>query len=61
MPLITIVLTILIVGVLLWLVNTYVPMAAPIKTILNIVVIVCVVIWILKATGLWAQLSAVRI
>ena len=41
-----------IVGVALWLINTYVPMAAPIKTILNIVVILFVVIWLLQATGL---------
>lgn len=47
MSLITVVLTLIVVGVLLWLVNTYIPMAAPIKTILNIVVIVAVVLWLL--------------
>jgi hypothetical protein len=40
-----------IVGVVLYLVNTYVPMAAPIKTILNVVVVVAVCVWLLRVTG----------
>ena len=47
MTLLGLVVVLVIVGVALWLINTYVPMAAPIKTILNIVVI-----WLLQATGL---------
>ncbi|MDR3492407.1 MAG: hypothetical protein P4M12_10275 [Gammaproteobacteria bacterium] len=52
MPLITIVVVLVVSGFLLWLINTYIPMAAPIKTILNIVVIVAIVIWLLSALGI---------
>ncbi len=52
MPILTIILVLIVVGVLLWLINTYIPMAAPIKTILNIVVIICVILWILSLFGL---------
>jgi hypothetical protein len=48
MPLITIVITLIVVGVLLWLVNTYVPMDAKIKQVLNVVVLICVILWILN-------------
>ncbi len=51
MPLLTIVIVLIIVGVLLWLVNTYIPMAAPIKTILNVVVVIAVVLWLLAGFG----------
>lgn len=51
MSLITIVLVLIVVGVLLWLINTYIPMASPIKTILNLVVIIAVVLWVLAAFG----------
>jgi len=53
MSLIYIVLVLLVVGVLLWLINTYVPMAGSIKTILNAVVVICVILWLLKIFGLW--------
>lgn len=48
MPLISLVITLIVVGVLLWLVNQHIPMDANIKRILNVVVIVVVVIWILS-------------
>jgi hypothetical protein len=51
-PLINLVITLIVVGVLLWLVNTYIPMDAKIKNILNIVVIIAVVIWLLRVFGL---------
>lgn len=51
MPLINLVIYLIIVGVLLWLVNTYIPMAAPIKTILNVVVVVVVCLWVLRTVG----------
>lgn len=51
MPLISLVITLIVVGVLLWLVNTYIPMDGKIKQILNIVVVICVVIWLLYAFG----------
>ena len=61
MSLIGLVLTLVVVGVLLWLLNNYVPMDAKIKTILNIVVVVVVVIWLLQAFGLLGALPGIRI
>ena len=61
MPLVYIVLTLIVVGVLLWVINTYIPMAGSIKTILNIVVVVCVCVWVLKSTGLWDPLLRYRV
>lgn len=54
MSLIYIVLVLIVVGVLLWLINTYIPMARPIKTILNVIVVICVILWLLKVFGLWS-------
>lgn len=52
MSLISIVIVLIVVGFLLWLVNTYIPMAGSIKTILNAVVIIVVIIWLLNAFGI---------
>ena len=61
MPLISIVVTLIVVGVSLWLVNNYVPMDAKIKTILNVVVVVCVVGWLLNAFGVLGRGGDVRV
>ena len=61
MPLIYIVLMLIIVGVGLWLINTYVPMASSIKTILNVVVVVSVCVWVLKVAGLWGTVTNYRL
>ena len=60
MSLITIVVTLIVVGVLLWLVNTYIPMDGKIKKILNIVVVVVVVLWLLNVFGVWGHLRNIR-
>ena len=52
MSLIMIILVLIVVGVLLWLINTYIPMARPIKTILNVVVVIAVIVWLLSVFGL---------
>ena len=52
MPLIQLAITIIVVGVLLWAVNTYIPMDGRIKQILNIVVVAAVVLWLLQVFGL---------
>jgi hypothetical protein len=52
MSLITIVIVLIIVGFLLWLVNNYIPMAYPIKTILNAVVVIAIILWLLSAFGI---------
>lgn len=51
MPLINVAIVLIVVGVLLWLVNAYIPMQRTIKNILNAVVIIVVVIWLLQAFG----------
>ena len=61
MSLITLVITLIVVGVLLWLLNTYLPLDGTIKRIINIVVIVAVVLWLLSAFGLLAGLGNIKI
>ena len=61
MPLIHVLLVLVGVGVLLWLVNTYLPMDAKIKKILNIVVVIVVVLWLLRVFGILDSLSGIRV
>lgn len=61
MPLISLVVVLIVVGVLLWLVNTYVPMDDKIKTIMNAVVVIAVVLWVLQLFGLFDSLSALHV
>ncbi|HEV3347787.1 MAG TPA: Thivi_2564 family membrane protein [Methylomirabilota bacterium] len=61
MSLIGVVLTLVVVGVLLWLLNNYIPMDGKIKRILNGVVVIVVVIWLLQAFGLIGSLQNIRI
>lgn len=51
--LITVVITLIVVGVILWLINRYIPMDGSIKSILNAVVIIGVIIWLLRVFGIW--------
>jgi hypothetical protein len=51
MSLLSIVLVLIVVGVLLWLINTFLPMAGSIKAILNAVVVIVVVLWLLQVFG----------
>lgn len=60
MPLITIVLTLVVVGVLLWLL-TLIPMDAKIRNIINVLVIIFVVLWILQVIGVWGYLGNVTV
>ena len=57
MPILTIFIVILVVGVILWLVNTYIPMQSTIKSILNAVVVIILVIWLLKVFGVLESLQ----
>jgi hypothetical protein len=61
MSLISLVVTLIVIGVLLWLVNTYIPMEGKIKKILNIVVLVCVVVWLLYAFGILNHSGDLRV
>ena len=57
MPILTILITLVIAGVILWLVNTYIPMDQKIKNILNVLVVIIVIIWLLKAFGVLSSLK----
>jgi hypothetical protein len=61
MPLINLVIVLVVVGVVLWVINSYIPMQATIKKILNVVVIIVVVIWLLSAFGVIGNISTIRI
>ena len=61
MPLIHVVIVLIVVGVILWLINSYIPMAGSIKTILNAVVVIVVVLWLLSVFGLIGELSTIRV
>ena len=61
MPLINLVITLIVVGVLLWLINAYIPMDGKIKQILNIVVVICVVVWLLAAFGVIGHSGDIRV
>jgi hypothetical protein len=61
MPILTIFIVILVVGVILWLVNSYIPMQRTIKNILNAVVIIILVVWLLKVFGVLDSLQNIKI
>lgn len=61
MPLVNLVVVLIIVGVALYLINRYIPMASSIKSILNIVVVVAVCVWVLQAVGMWGSVTNFRI
>jgi hypothetical protein len=61
MPLLTILIVLIIAGVLLWLVNNYIPMDRKIKSILNIVVVIVLVIWLLKIFGVFSYLTSIHV
>ena len=61
MPLLTILLVIIVVGVLLWLVNSFIPMDSNIKKILNVVVIIILIVWLLKVFGIFSSLMDVHV
>ena len=61
MPLISLVVTLIVIGVLLWLVNNYIPMDGKIKKILNVVVVICVIVWLLYAFGILNHSGDIRV
>lgn len=56
-----IIITLIVIGILLWLVNTYIPMDGKIKQILNVVVVICVVLWLLSAFGILGTLGNIPV
>lgn len=61
MPLLNIVITLIVVGILLWLVNRFIPMQSTIKSILNAVVVICVVLWLLDIFGIFHSFARLHI
>ena len=61
MSMISLVVTLIVVGVLLWLVNNYIPMDGKIKQILNIIVVICVLVWILSAFGVLGHTGDIKV
>jgi bacteriorhodopsin len=61
MSLISLAVTLIVIGVLLWLVNAYIPMDGKIKKILNVVVVICVVVWLLYAFGILDRSNDIRV
>jgi hypothetical protein len=60
MPLTQVVVVLIVVGVVLWLINRFIPMAGSIKLILNAVVVIAVVLWLLSVFGLLSSLSKIH-
>jgi hypothetical protein len=60
-PLLNIIVLLIVVGVGLYLINRYIPMASSIKSILNVVVVVVVCVWLLQAVGLWGDVTSFRL
>ena len=61
MTLVSIVVVLVVVGLVMWLINTYIPMAAAIKSALNVVVFIVVTIWLLQGFGLMGNIPGVHI
>ncbi len=61
MPIINLIIILVVIGVILWLVNNYIPMDGNIKKILNVVVIIAVIIWLLSVFGVIGSLSGIRV
>jgi hypothetical protein len=61
MPLTQVIVVLIVVGVLLGLINRFIPMAGSIKSILNAVVVIVVVLWLLSAFGVLSSLSGIRV
>lgn len=57
MSIVNVLIALIVVGVILWLINTYIPMDGKIKNILNIVVVIAVVIWLLRAFGVMGGIA----
>jgi hypothetical protein len=58
---ISLIITLIVIGVLLWLVNTYLPMDGKIKKIINVVVVICVVVWLLSVFGVVGRAGDIRV
>jgi hypothetical protein len=55
-PIVEVVIVLIVVGVVLWLINTYIPMASAVKSLLNIVVVIALIVWLLQVFGIWGSI-----
>ena len=61
MSMISLIVTLIVIGVLLWLVNSYIPMDGKIKKIINVVAVICVVVWLLSVFGVLGHAGGIRV
>lgn len=61
MSILYLILVLVVAGVILYMINNYIPMDSKIKWLLNVVIVIILIVWLLKASGLWASLSNARI
>lgn len=61
MPVLTILIVLIVAGVILYLINRYIPMDGKIKSILNIVVVILIIVWLLKVFGILGSLSSIKV
>ena len=61
MPLINIIVVLVVIGAALWAINTYIPMARPVKTILNVVVVAVLCVWLLQTFGIIDNIKSIRL
>ncbi len=61
MSLLSLLVTLIVIGLLLWAVNNFIPMDSKIKSILNVVVVICVIVWLLSAFGILNMAGGIRI
>ena len=61
MPLVTVIIVLIVVGVALWAINAFIPMAKPIKTIINVVVVIVVCLWLLQTFGLVDSIKGIKL
>lgn len=61
MTLLSLILVLVVVGIVMYLINSYVPMQANIRKILNVAVVIFVIIWLLQALGIWSYIDVIRV
>jgi hypothetical protein len=61
MPILSLIIILVVIGVIMWLVNTYIPMQPTIKKVLNIVVIIAVIVWLLSVFGVIGSIFSLRV
>ncbi|MEJ7586919.1 MAG: Thivi_2564 family membrane protein [Ferruginibacter sp.] len=61
MSILTVIIVLIVAGVILYLINRYIPMDSTIKSILNIVVVIVIIVWLLKVFGVWGEIDSIKV